>query len=74
MMNNYLCSRVLACPARLYPICLRSEALRASFCSARRMRGRLTGQSRLLSYCLGGKQHQISDGDNYIKFSFTNII
>ena len=42
MMNNYLCSMLLACPARLYPICLRSEALRASLCSVRRTRGRLT--------------------------------
>ena len=36
----------VACPASLYPIYVRSEALRASLRSARRMSGRLTGQSR----------------------------
>ena len=44
----------LACPARLYPICVRSEAnlceIRASLRSARRTRGRLTGQSISLSH------------------------
>ena len=35
----------IAFPASLYPICVRSEALRASLRVARRTLGRLTGQS-----------------------------
>ena len=42
--NITVLALLLACPARLYPICVRSEA---SLCSARRTRGRLTGQSTL---------------------------
>mgnify|MGYP001801716185 CR=1 FL=1 len=40
----------LACPASLYPICVQSEA--SGLRLARRMRGRLTGQSRGVQYAL----------------------
>ena len=43
-------SITLACPARLHPICVRVEALQAAFRSARRTRGRLTGQSSITPF------------------------
>ena len=36
---------LIACPAILHPICVKSEPIQASLHSAREMHGRLTGQS-----------------------------
>ena len=50
LSNDFWTNIIVACPARLYPVCVRLEALQASLRSARRTRGRLTGQSNIIAY------------------------
>ena len=51
---------MLACPARLYPICVRSEA--------RRTRGRLTGQSSEMLEEYDQKEGRVPSMKNVLSF------